>query len=39
MAEARSGGDGGGGSPGPGRAELFSTVVDAFLEKLVAAGR
>ncbi|NXK74162.1 PMF1 factor, partial [Amazona guildingii] len=28
----------GGGSPGPGRAELFSTVVDAFLEKLLAAG-
>ncbi|XP_057265947.1 polyamine-modulated factor 1 [Pezoporus wallicus] len=36
-----SGGDSrgdGGASPGPGRAELFSTVVDAFLEKLLAAG-
>ncbi|XP_030329700.1 polyamine-modulated factor 1 [Strigops habroptila] len=43
MAEARGGGsDGGGGSSsvsgGPGRAQLFSTVMDAFLGKLVAAG-
>ncbi|NWS48972.1 PMF1 factor, partial [Probosciger aterrimus] len=32
------GGDGGSGSAAPGRAQLFSTVVDTFLEKLVAAG-
>ncbi|XP_033927045.1 polyamine-modulated factor 1 [Melopsittacus undulatus] len=46
MAEVRSGGDNGGdngghggrGAPGPARTELLSTVVDAFLEKLTAAG-
>ncbi|XP_064331223.1 polyamine-modulated factor 1 [Phalacrocorax carbo] len=40
--EAAAGGDGGdGGSPvsaAPGRAQVFDTVVDTFLEKLVAAG-
>ncbi|XP_005514677.2 LOW QUALITY PROTEIN: polyamine-modulated factor 1 [Columba livia] len=45
MAEARSGAEegqgGSSGSPAPGtsgRAQLFTTVVDTFLEKLVAAG-
>ncbi|KAM6395128.1 polyamine-modulated factor 1 [Rhynochetos jubatus] len=46
MAAARSGaeagGDGGDGGPPvpavPGRAQVFATVVDTFLEKLVAAG-
>ncbi|XP_068271121.1 polyamine-modulated factor 1 [Nyctibius grandis] len=40
--EAAVGGDGGGGGPAvaaaPGRAQVFATVVDTFLEKLVAAG-
>ncbi|XP_064257512.1 polyamine-modulated factor 1 isoform X2 [Passer domesticus] len=35
---AEGGGADGGDGPTPGRSELFSTVVDTFLEKLVAAG-
>ncbi|XP_068030960.1 polyamine-modulated factor 1 [Anomalospiza imberbis] len=33
-----AGGDDGGDGPAPGRAQVFNTVVDTFLEKLVAAG-
>ncbi|NXA10306.1 PMF1 factor, partial [Sapayoa aenigma] len=33
-----AGGDGGAGPAAPGRARVFATVVDTFLEKLVAAG-
>uniref|UniRef100_A0A8C3MWW5 Uncharacterized protein n=1 Tax=Geospiza parvula TaxID=87175 RepID=A0A8C3MWW5_GEOPR len=35
---AEGGGADGGDEPAPGRAQVFSTVVDTFLEKLVAAG-
>ncbi|XP_030821381.1 polyamine-modulated factor 1, partial [Camarhynchus parvulus] len=35
---AEGGGTDGGDEPAPGRAQVFSTVVDTFLEKLVAAG-
>ncbi|XP_074989594.1 polyamine-modulated factor 1 isoform X2 [Calonectris borealis] len=38
-AEEAAGGDGGPPAPAaPGRAQVFATVVDTFLEKLVAAG-